>query len=105
MLRVRIEQESARKHQSGSDAWTVEAAMDLGSVGALHARVSLSGFRVGVQLRADSPAIVEMLNARAPELESLLRDAGLEVDRIVCRHGLPAGDAGQRMTRLLDVRA
>jgi hypothetical protein len=67
--------------------------------------VSLSGFRVGVQLRADSPAVVDMLNARAPELEAMLRDAGLEVDRIVCRHGMPAGDAGERLTRLLDVRA
>jgi Flagellar hook-length control protein FliK len=105
MLRVRIEHEQTRRRQDAPDAWTVEAALDLGAAGALHARVSLTGFRVGVQLRADSPAVVEMLNARAPELESMLRDAGLEVDRVVCRHGMPASDAGQGMTRLLDVRA
>jgi Flagellar hook-length control protein FliK len=105
MLRVRIEHEQSRRQQDAPDSWTVEAALDLGAVGALHARVSLSGFRVGVQLRADSPAVVELLNARAPELESMLRDAGLEVDRIVCRHGMPASDAGPRMSRLLDVRA
>lgn len=105
MLRVRIEQEQSRGAQQGSDSWTVEAALDLGAAGALHARISLSGFRVGVQLRADAPSVVDMLNARAPELEALLREAGLEVDRIVCRHGMPAGDSGQRLTRLLDVRA
>jgi hypothetical protein len=105
VLRFRIERDSSRKQQSGGDSWTVEAALDLGAVGALHARVSLSGYRVGVQLRADSPAIVDMLNSRAAELESMLRDAGLEVDRIVCRHGMPVGDTGQRLTRLLDVRA
>jgi hypothetical protein len=105
VLRFRIERDGSRRQQGASDSWAVEAALDLGAVGALHARVSLTGARVGVQLRADSPAIVDMLNSRAPELESMLRDAGLEVDRIVCRHGMPAGDAGQRLTRLLDVRA
>ena len=105
MLRLRIEQEPARHQHDGADSWTVEAALDLGAAGALHARISLSGFRVGVQLRADAPGVVEMLNARAPELEAMLRDAGLEVDRIVCRHGMPASDASQRFSHLLDVRA
>jgi hypothetical protein len=105
VLRFRIERDSTRKQHTNTDSWAVEAALDLGAVGALHARVSLNGFRVGVQLRADSAAIVDMLNSRAPELESMLREAGLEVDRIVCRHGMPAGDPGQRLTRLLDVRA
>ena len=106
VLRFRIERDSSRRQQQGgSESWAVEAALDLGAVGALHARVSLTGFRVGVQLRADSPGIVTMLNERAPELESMLREAGLEVERIVCRHGMPHADAGQRLTRLLDVRA
>jgi hypothetical protein len=105
VLRFRIERDSSRKQHSNGESWAVEAALDLGAVGALHARVSLNGFRVGVQLRADSPGIVDMLNSRAPELEAMLREAGLEVDRIVCRHGMPAGDPGQRLTRLLDVRA
>ncbi len=105
VARFRIERDSSRRRHGTEDAWTVEAALDLGAIGALHARVSLNGLRVGVQLRADSPLIVEMLNSRATELESMLREAGLEVDRIVCRHGMPAGDAGQRVTRLLDVRA
>jgi hypothetical protein len=106
ILRLRIENESARRQATdGDQSWTVEAAVDLGAIGALHARVTLSGSRIGVQLRAESPAIVDTLSARTFELESMLREAGLEVDRIVCLHGLPAGDSGPRTTRLLDVRA
>lgn len=106
VLRLRVEQDRSRKHESGgSDSWTMEAALDLGAVGALHARVTLMGHRIGVQLRAESPSVVNTLSARAPELESMLREAGLEIDRVVCLHGMPAGDAGIRTTRLLDVRA
>ena len=105
MIRMRIEQDRSRRFGSGSDAWTVEAAMDLGAVGALHARVTLQGHRIGVQLRAESPGVVETLSMRSIELESMLREAGLEVDRVVCLHGLPAGETGTRLTRLLDVRA
>jgi hypothetical protein len=105
VLRLRIERDRSRRAPTGGDSWTVEAAMDLGQVGALHAKVSLTGRRIGVQLRAESPAIVEALSVRAGELESLLRESGLEVERVVCLHGMPAGDVGARPTRLLDVRA
>lgn len=106
MLRLRIEQEDAKRSESDSaSAWSVEAALDLGAIGSLHARVTLRGQRIGVQLRAESPGVVEALSARSDELEALLRDAGLEVDRVVCLHGLPAGESGVRPARLLDVRA
>jgi hypothetical protein len=84
MLRLRVEHDESRKRQGGGDSWSVEAAMDLGQVGALHAKVTLTGHRIGVQLRAESPAIVNALSARAGELEAILREAGLEIDRIVC---------------------
>lgn len=105
MLRLRIEHDNSRRRFGGQDSWAVEAAMDLGQVGALHAKVTLSGHRIGVQLRAESAGIVDALAARAGELEAVLRESGLEVDRIVCLHGMPAGDAGARAARLLDVRA
>lgn len=105
MLRLRIEHDSSRKRSGGGDSWSVDAAMDLGQVGALHAKVTLTGHRIGVQLRAESAAVVDALSARASELEALLRESGLEIDRIVCLHGMPAGDAGARAARLLDVRA
>lgn len=105
MLRLRVEHDESRKRQGGGDSWSVEAAMDLGQVGALHAKVTLTGHRIGVQLRAESPGLVNALSARAGELEAILREAGLEIDRVVCLHGMPVGDTGARPARLLDVRA
>lgn len=105
MLRLRIEHDNSRKRFGGAESWSVEAAVDLGQVGALHAKVTLMGHRIGVQLRAESAAIVDALSTRAGELEAMLRESGLEIDRIVCLHGMPAGDAGARAARLLDVRA
>jgi hypothetical protein len=106
MLRLKIERDgSSRRGAGGAESWTVEAAVDLGAIGALHAKVTLIGKRIGVQLRAESPAVVAALAQRADELETMLAESGLEVDRVVCLHGMPVGDAGVRPARLLDVRA
>lgn len=105
MLRLRIEREAPRHSVEYESGWTIEAALDLGVLGGLHARVSLRGQTVGVQLRAESPQVVEQLNARGPELAALLRSSGLSIDRVVCLHGMPASDGAQRPQRLLDVRA
>lgn len=106
MLRLKIERDSSRRRDGdGAESWTVEAAIDLGAIGALHAKVTLIGKRIGVQLRAESPAVVAALAQRTDELEAMLAESGLQVDRVVCLHGLPAGDTGVRPARLLDVRA
>jgi Flagellar hook-length control protein FliK len=106
VLRLRIERDGrSAQPESEIQAWSVEAAMDLGAAGSLHARVSLRGHRVGVQIRASSPGVVESLSAQSGTLESILRSAGLEVDRVVCLHGMPATDNGSNATRLVDVRA
>ncbi|HKR35924.1 MAG TPA: flagellar hook-length control protein FliK [Steroidobacteraceae bacterium] len=106
VLRLKIERDGSRRRDGdGAESWTVEAAVDLGAIGALHAKVTLIGKRIGVQLRAESPAIVAALSQRADELEAMLAESGLDVDRVVCLHGMPAGDLGVRAARLLDVRA
>ena len=105
MLRLRIEREAPEQRQEAESSWTIEAALDLGAQGGLHARISLAGTRLGVQLRADSPYVVEQLATRAPELAALLRSAGLMIDRVVCLHGMPVSQPGKPVHRLLDVRA
>ena len=106
VLRLKIERDGSRRRDGdGAESWTVEAAIDLGAIGALHAKVTLIGKRIGVQLRAESPAVVAALSKRTDELESMLAESGLQVDRVVCLHGMPAGDTGVRPARLLDVRA
>ena len=73
VLRLKIEHDGSRRRDGdGTDSWTVEAAVDLGAIGALHAKVTLVGQRIGVQLRAESPAIVDALSQRADELEAML---------------------------------
>jgi flagellar hook-length control protein FliK len=105
VLRLKVERDGSASYGEAAEAWTVEAALDLGVIGALHARVTLRGHRIGVQLRAESAGVVEALSQRAGELEAVLREAGLDVDAVTCRHGMPAGDSGRRPTALLDVRA
>jgi hypothetical protein len=107
VLRLKIEKDgsSRRRDGDGAESWTVEAAVDLGGIGGLHAKVTLVGKRIGVQLRAESAAVVAALSQRTDELEAMLAESGLEVDRVVCLHGMPAGDTGVRPARLLDVRA
>ncbi len=101
-IRFRFERHSP--HESAEQSWTVEAALDLGVKGALHARISLHGKRIGVQFRAEPATLVADLSTRTPLLSSMLREAGLEVDRVVCLHGMPAEDRDQHATTLLDIR-
>jgi hypothetical protein len=101
-IRFRFERHST--HESAEQSWTVEAALDLGSRGALHARISMHGKRIGVQFRAEPATLVADLSTQAPLLSSMLRDAGLDVDRVVCLHGMPAEDRDQHATTLLDIR-
>lgn len=104
MLRFRFERETARDdgEQSG---WTVEAAMELGNREAIHARVSLRQRRISVLLRSDAPHLVARLKANAGQLTAALEGAGLNVDQVMCLHGLPVDDAGQSRARLVDLRA
>ena len=105
MLRLRIERDQSRQGEAAESAWTVEAALDLGAAGGLHARVHLQGQRLDVQLRAASADVVSALTQRRGELEAILREAGLDVQRVVCLHGLPVADPDIRAARLLDLRA
>ncbi|HLS82346.1 MAG TPA: flagellar hook-length control protein FliK [Steroidobacter sp.] len=105
VLRLRVERDGCAAGGEDAEGWSIEAAIDLGAPGALHARVAFNGRRIAVQLRAESASVLQTLSARSAELEAALRGAGLEIDRIVCLHGLPAGENGARRPRLLDVRA
>jgi hypothetical protein len=101
-LRFRFERNSQR--ESAEQSWTVEAALNLGAQGSLHARIALYGKRIGVQLRAEPPQLVAELAEQVPTLTAMLTNAGLEVDRVVCLHGMPADDRESRTTSLLDIR-
>jgi hypothetical protein len=102
MLRFRFERNSQR--ESAEQSWSIEAALTLGAIGTVNARVSLYGKRVSVQLHAEPPQLVADLAAQTPLLTATLSEAGLEVDRVLCFHGMPAADREAPTTSLLDIR-
>lgn len=104
LLRFRFEQETSAAPEA-APRWSVEVAMDLGANGQLHARVSLQKSRCVVQLRSESPPLVDALNRDAHLLTNALQAEGLLVDRVVCLHGAPIRDAGAPTMRLLDIQA
>ena len=107
VLRLRIERDAARAARpDGGDAWTVEAAMDLGVQRRAARESDAHGRRIGVQLRAESPALVEALVRTR-------RRTGIDAPRSGPRsrsRRVPAWPARRatpvaRAARLLDVRA
>jgi hypothetical protein len=108
MLRLRIERDAAGESQApeaAASVWTVEAALDLGAAGALHARITLHGRHLAVQLRATAPEVVAALRSQSEQLTSMLRESGLDVQRIACLHGLPPAETATSTPRLLDLQA
>lgn len=104
LLRFKFERES-RQAPGRESRWSVELAMDLGVSGALHVHIAMTGERLNIQLRSESAALVQALNAELPQLETTLREQGLDVEHLLCRHGSPVDDSHSRHSRLLDLRA
>lgn len=104
LLRFRFEREAPAAENS-SVRWSIEVAMDLGAAGQLHARVTLSEGRCTVQLRSESPQLIDALNRDAHLLTAALQAQRLSVDRVICLHGAPIRDGGAPTMRLLDFHA
>jgi len=104
MLRFRFEHQ--QEHPPGQPGgWSVEAALTLRHGEAVHVRVAFQAGRIAVHLRSDSAAIVDSMKMARDALTGALREAGLDVDQVVCLHGLPAADPGQSRAQLVDTRA
>ena len=104
-VRMKFERESSGRDGHADAAFSVEVALDLGIAGELFARVTLARERVSVQLRAESPILVETLQRHTRQLADALSEAGIAVENIVCSHGRPAAHSERRSAALLDVRA
>ncbi len=104
-VRMKFERDSSSSPQDAQAPWSVEVALDLGMAGEMFARITWAQRQISVQLRAASPAVVTMLQQHASELTDSLRGAGLNVQQVVCLHGMPAEQSERRAAALLDVRA
>jgi hypothetical protein len=67
--------------------WIVSLSFALPDLGALDARISLRGEKVGVALWAAEPAARQIITPLVPVLEARLRQAGLDVSDVMLRAG------------------
>ena len=104
LLRFKFERE-ARQQGDSECSWKVEVALDLGATGSLHIQVGLIDKRLNVQMRSESPALVNAINHSLETLKTALRAQGLHPERVVCLHGQPVDSADSRLKRLLDLHA
>ena len=105
-LWMRLEDQGLSGRQSGASTrnWQLMLCLDCAELGPLHARVELSGNRLGTTLWAEREGTLQAARAAVGELEEALRAQGVEVSRVDCRHGRPPESAGLRFGNLLDVR-
>ncbi|MEQ1579631.1 MAG: flagellar hook-length control protein FliK [Steroidobacteraceae bacterium] len=104
MLRFRFEQQQDPL-PGQPRGWSVEAVLTLRHGEAVHARVVFQSGRIAVHLRSDSAAVVDRLKLSRDALTGALLAAGLDVEQVVCLHGLPAADPGHSRAQLVDTHA
>jgi hypothetical protein len=103
-MRLEDQESSERKSGATTRSWKVMLCLDCAELGPLHARVELSGNRLGTTLWAEREGTLQAARAAVGELEEALRAQGVEVSRVDCLHGRPPESAGLRFGNLLDVR-
>jgi len=97
-LRMAIrEQEDGTGESAGEKRWQVDLAMDWPQLGPLHAAVVLRGERIDVDLFADRPDTVPVLEASRNTLARGLADAGLTPGRLGAYIGPPPASVQARL--------
>lgn len=90
VAQLRIERDGAERHGDTVDpVWRVNFSIDLEPIGPVHARISLTGDRAAVFLKAERPESADRLAQDLPLLEAGLRGAELEPGTLLCRTGAP----------------
>jgi hypothetical protein len=90
IAQLRIEQDRAEQRADGAEpVWRVNFSIDLEPIGPVHARISLTGERAAVTLRAERSESADRLAQELPLLEAGLRRADLEPGTLLCRMGAP----------------
>lgn len=90
IAQLRIERDGAEQRAGGAEpVWRVNFSIDLEPIGPVHARISLTGDRAAVILRAEREESAERLAQDMPLLEAGLRRAELEPGTLLCRAGAP----------------
>ena len=97
-LRMAIrEQEDGGNEPSGEGRWQVDLAMDWPQLGPVHAALVLRGGRIDVDLFADRPETIPVLEASRTTLARGLADAGLTPGRLSAYAGPPPASVQARL--------
>lgn len=98
VLQIRIEEEHRRRNKHTETLWSVALAFELEGLGAIHARVSLSGDaadgkntnkKVSATFWAEQDHTAELFEQHMQLLQQRLQQAGLSVGNLATHHGTP----------------
>ncbi|MCL7750482.1 flagellar hook-length control protein FliK [Guyparkeria hydrothermalis] len=95
-LGIREEDESGEA-RSGGGRWRIDLAMEWPRLGPLHAALVMQGERIDVDLFADQPETVTLLETTRPTLAQALSDSGLTPGRLGTYPGPPPASARARL--------
>lgn len=105
-LELRLERDAPhpRGELALSSDWRVLLRLDLGETGPLHALVQLRGRRVGATLWVERSSTFRAAREGLDELAAMLREQGVDVEKLECRRGAPPESVVPAFGPLLDVR-
>ncbi|RRQ24662.1 flagellar hook-length control protein FliK [Guyparkeria sp. SCN-R1] len=95
-LSIREEDHSGEAHMGGG-RWRIDLAMEWPQLGPLHAAVVMQGEQIDVDLFADQPETVPVLETTRPTLARALADAGFTPGRLGAYPGPPPASAQARL--------
>ncbi|MFN2381759.1 MAG: flagellar hook-length control protein FliK [Guyparkeria sp.] len=97
-LRLSIrEEDDSGEARHGGGRWRIDLAMEWPRLGHLHAALSMRGEGIDIDLFADQPETVTLLEATRPMLARSLSDAGLVPGRLGAHPGPPPASARARL--------
>lgn len=104
VVTMRIEQDQASSDTSEKAAWTADLAFDLGTKGALRARVALRAGRISVLFWADADQTRTEVQEKLPQLKTDMEKKKLDVATLNAGPGQPAPEELTHAS-LLETRA
>lgn len=97
-LRLSIrEEDDSGVAQSGGGRWRIDLAMEWPRLGPLHAALVMQGEQIDVDLFADLPETIPVLETTRPTLARALADAGFTPGRLGAYPGPPPASAQARL--------
>ena len=88
LIQMRYEKEQATE-QEGDAVMTVNLAIELESLGPVHARITLISENIGVVLWAEQDDTYEITRKNVTELQENLQKSGFKSENIACHQGKP----------------